>query len=1089
MDRVKLEQALDSHHRDIQDVILSRQNPVTGLLPASTAVNAHGDYTDAWVRDNVYSILSVWALGQAYRRLDDGHPRAYVLGQSVVKLMRGLLMAMMGQADKVEAFKYSGSIKDALHAKYDTQTGHPVVGDEEWGHLQLDATSLFLLMLAQMTASGLKIVYTLDEVNFVQNLVHYISRTYCTPDYGIWERGNKINHGIVEVNASSVGMAKAALEAMSGFNLFGTQGGQDSVIHVVPSDIARSRITLHALLPRESNSKEVDAAVLSVIGYPAYAVEDEILVEETRSKIVDKLQGRYGCKRFLLDGHQTELEDGSRLHYEPAELKLFEDIESEWPLFFTYLYVDGLCRSDLEQAKEYRERLNGLFVEQDGSQLLPELYIVPEDKIEAEKLNPGSQERVPNENIPLVWAQSLHKLGTLLDEGLIHVSDIDPLHRRWKVGEVDYRQVMVAILAEDDLVKKQLAAMGILAETPEEVAPVLVRHAEDLPPAYARIGANEKMGLSGRPLFPLRTMSCARLFVLGGEQMVFVPHFMNPRSYLGLDNRMVDEMFRSTLVYTHRHWDQPGQPLMSVLIRQDMLDESCVGQLAGLLEELQQGDCCGVQVKTGRLSALLQTVTRERIDSLGGFYVTRGELPVNRGGGRYLKSRPGKCRLLSPRAIRTLQVAEVATEVLLQRMVESDNLYEQVQVLEILATRHELQDALELPGERDTDDPRILTLYSLVEDVYWRAGELHLWAVVRRSAHLLQRFDDRLEEAVTDIVIRQKHLLMGRAYTDLGKVDNPKPYARLIEIIQHCSGNNPAEDILVHEVVLHLAQLVRFNPAWFDNLITIRVWDLVQLIIARIATAMDLSSSEAYERLLGLAPHSILEHLRRLLGENRQPEQVSHATAGMEALRTSGELDGFRRANREPEAARLGDTPDWRQWRIHAGAMGRLPDGFHEEAWVLLRYCEALVIGDKFNRQNRLDSELSQSTTPGEHHFAVEVEMLLMGVPAPEYRQLNIEAISALSHFFEANPLLDIQGELVLDVIIGHAVRWLWITEHREEGEEYESFRGEAWGEFYLSSPEAVREAILEAVMYLLEADGEWLSDDQPLQDSSAVAS
>ena len=38
---------------------------------------------------------------------------------------------------------------------------------------------------------------------------------------------------------------------------------------------------------------------------------------------------------------------------------------------------------------------------------MPELYIVPKDKIAAERENPHSQERVPNENIPLVWAQSL----------------------------------------------------------------------------------------------------------------------------------------------------------------------------------------------------------------------------------------------------------------------------------------------------------------------------------------------------------------------------------------------------------------------------------------------------------------------------------------------------------------------------------------------------------------------------------------------------------------------------------------------------------------------------------------------------------
>lgn len=44
--------------------------------------------------------------------------------------------------------------------------------------LQIDATSLFLLALADMTTSGLTIIYTQDEVDFVQNLVFYIEREY-----------------------------------------------------------------------------------------------------------------------------------------------------------------------------------------------------------------------------------------------------------------------------------------------------------------------------------------------------------------------------------------------------------------------------------------------------------------------------------------------------------------------------------------------------------------------------------------------------------------------------------------------------------------------------------------------------------------------------------------------------------------------------------------------------------------------------------------------------------------------------------------------------------------------------------------------
>jgi hypothetical protein len=114
----------------------------------------------------------------------------------------------------------------------------------------LDATAIFLLFLAQMTASGLHIIYTTDEVQFVQNLVFYIERAYRTPDYGVWERGNKINHGQPELNCSSIGMVVAALQAINGINLFGSRGGPSSVIHVLPDEIARNYTTLHSALPR-----------------------------------------------------------------------------------------------------------------------------------------------------------------------------------------------------------------------------------------------------------------------------------------------------------------------------------------------------------------------------------------------------------------------------------------------------------------------------------------------------------------------------------------------------------------------------------------------------------------------------------------------------------------------------------------------------------------------------------------------------------------------------------------------------------------------------------------------------------------------
>ena len=51
---------------------------MTGLLPATP------NHPHAWVRDNVYSILSVWGLALAYKKtadLDEDRAKAYELEQ------------------------------------------------------------------------------------------------------------------------------------------------------------------------------------------------------------------------------------------------------------------------------------------------------------------------------------------------------------------------------------------------------------------------------------------------------------------------------------------------------------------------------------------------------------------------------------------------------------------------------------------------------------------------------------------------------------------------------------------------------------------------------------------------------------------------------------------------------------------------------------------------------------------------------------------------------------------------------------------------------------------------------------------------
>jgi hypothetical protein len=978
MNLEELDSSLDKHYKNINKIILSRQDAITGLLPASTAINAHGDYTDAWVRDNVYSIMSVWGLALAYKKHNPQNYRTHLLSQSVVKLMRGLLVAMMRQANKIETYKKTHNPIDALHAKYSTTTGLGVVGDDEWGHLQLDATSIFILMIAQMSASGLKIIYTCDEVDFVQNLVHYIGRTYCTPDYGIWERGNKINHGTTEVNCSSVGMAKAALEAISGFNLFGDANSLEGVIHVLPNDIARSRLTLQGLLPRESNSKETDAALLSIIGYPAYAVEDEALVKKTRKKIIKKLGGRYGCKRFLLDGHQSSIEDSTRLHYEPSELRDFEHIESEWPLFFTYLLLDALMREDKEDIQLWREKLEPLFVEENGVKLLPELFIVPKELIEAEKANPGSVDRVANENLPLVWAQSLYMLSDMILDGILEINDIDPLKRRERIGHATKTEPRVCILAENEIVRDQLFDLGISSQTSRELDDVRVMHASELCEIQLQLGENEKLGLTGRHLSVARTISTSRLYLVKGQKVIFLPYYFDTKSfYLGFDNRLLIEHFKSSLRFLAKHWDEEGQPLITFLVREDMLLDKSQDEVIELLRVLQENRCEALEIKTGTLERLLEDVSVEKVDL----------------------------------------------------------------------------------------DLNVVKNISYKNEAYNNAIMQHDWAELRRIAQESGKFEDSLEDSLLDIIISQKRLAVGRAYTENAIFSQPRENMLIVQTINEYCGHNTAEGVLTQEIIVHLGQLIRGEPELFTNMITLRTWDFIQLLVGHISREKQISIGDAYERLLSYMPHEIFDTLRLILKSYTSELTKLHE---LEHLHVHG-VDSVDEIKIESLTQESLSVDDWALWREEVAMIGAIPITLYEEIWHILQQCKGLVIGDKYSIQNRIGSELTLESTAGERSFDLKIDTLLQSIEVPAYRQLNIELIDSLAKVLRQTPQLKVENDLVLDILIGYAVRIAWNKQH--DNANYDEQKGQAWEAFYKLSYTLTQESFIEAFKYLISEE------------------
>ncbi|XP_049729253.1 phosphorylase b kinase regulatory subunit alpha, skeletal muscle isoform isoform X4 [Elephas maximus indicus] len=892
---------LDGYARLVHQTILCHQNPVTGLLPASF------DQKDAWVRDNVYSILAVWGLGLAYRKnadRDEDKAKAYELEQSVVKLMRGLLHCMIRQVDKVESFKYSQSTKDSLHAKYNTKTCATVVGDDQWGHLQLDATSVYLLFLAQMTASGLHIIHSLDEVNFIQNLVFYIEAAYKTADFGIWERGDKTNQGISELNASSVGMAKAALEALDELDLFGVKGGPQSVIHVLTDEVQHCQSILNSILPRASTSKEVDASLLSVISFPAFAVEDSQLVELTKQEIITKLQGRYGCCRFLRDGYKTPKEDPNRLYYEPAELKLFENIECEWPLFWTYFILDGVFSGNAEQVQEYREALEGVLIKgKNGVPLLPELYSVPPDKVDEEYQNPHSVDRVPMGKLPHMWGQSLYILGSLMAEGFLAPGEIDPLNRRFSTVPKPDVVVQVSILAETEEIKAILKDKGVDVETIAEVHPIRVQPARILSHIYSSLGCNSRMKLSGRPYRHMGVLGTSKLYDIRKTIFTFTPQFIDQQQfYLALDNKMIVEMLRTDLSYLCSRWRMTGQPIITFPISHTMLDEdgtSLNSTILAALRKMQDGYFGGARVQTGKLSEFLTTSCRTHLsfmdpgpegklysddyddsynelesgDWMDGFDSSSNDVHMYLPTKLFQASRPSLNLLGSSHppqdqvpSVRVEihlprdQFGEVDFKALVLQLKESSSLQEQADSLYMLYT---------MKGpDWDTGlyDERSATVRELLTELYGKVGEIRHWGLIRYISGILRKKVEALDEACTDLLSHQKHLTVGLPPEPREKtISAPLPYEALTQLIDEASEGDISMSILTQEIMVYLAMYMRTQPGLFAEMFRLRIGLIIQVMATELAHSLRCSAEEATEGLMNLSPSAMKSLLHHIL--------------------------------------------------------------------------------------------------------------------------------------------------------------------------------------------------------------------------------
>lgn len=340
---VNYQRILDQHLQTLKGLQYD-----SGLFAASSKSVGTG-YDKSWLRDNFYECLAFYVL------------KDY---STVKKTYRALLDLFIKHEYKID---YAIQRKPQHRHEYIHARFHPNTFDEfweEWGNKQNDAIGAILFMVGHLEAVGIHILQTEKDKEIIQKLVLYLAslKYWEDPDSGMWEENE-------EVHASSVGACLAGLISVKKLPYI-----------KVPVELIRNgKITLNRLLPRESEKKFVDLALLSLI-YPYNVVtraqRDEIL-KNTEYHLVKNR----GVIRYKGDYYYNKNKDGW-------------SEEAEWTFGFSWLAIIYHQIHNEVKAKHYEQKTLETVNDQGE---VPELYFSNSDEF--------------NANTPLGWSESMFILA------------------------------------------------------------------------------------------------------------------------------------------------------------------------------------------------------------------------------------------------------------------------------------------------------------------------------------------------------------------------------------------------------------------------------------------------------------------------------------------------------------------------------------------------------------------------------------------------------------------------------------------------------------------------------------------------------
>ena len=122
--------------------------------------------------------------------------------------------------------------------------------------------------------------------------------------------------------------------------------------------------------------------------------------------------------------------------------------------------------------------------------------------------------------------------------------------------------MLVAFAAETTFVRQALIDAGLPLDSGDGIT---IQPSDALAARWSSIGANPRLGLSGKPVQRIETEDTARLYRLGEQTLAFTTAVLEDGiSYLADDPLQLEDSVVDELHLLRRHWRGPGLPLLLI---------------------------------------------------------------------------------------------------------------------------------------------------------------------------------------------------------------------------------------------------------------------------------------------------------------------------------------------------------------------------------------------------------------------------------------------------------------------------------------------------------------------------------------------